>query len=84
MTEKHKELFNKIFGPYVAPVKGSYHVMSTVTPYVATGEFEDVRNHGRRWYHFWKPKAIRREIYKAGEPIQINKVIELEAGEEVK
>lgn len=84
INDKHKELFNKVFGPYKAPIKGSYHVITTITPYIATGEFEAVKDHSRKWYHFWKPKTINREIYKTGEPIKIDRLVELEEGEEIK
>lgn len=47
---------------YYAPVSGYYQVTSELIRHVPTGKFQTIPNPEKRWYQFWKPKMITREI----------------------
>ena len=56
--------YNKKSGVYTVPVSGYYQLSATNVHIIPTGEYETVLNPNKRWYEFWKPKLITREIYK--------------------
>jgi hypothetical protein len=42
---------------------GYYMVSSMIYTARATGRYEVVKNPDRRWFQFWKPKTIEKEVY---------------------
>lgn len=52
---------------YRAPVSGYYHVSAKITNFSPTGKFEWRKDWSRKWYQFWKPKLVYREIYESVE-----------------
>lgn len=48
---------------FTAPIGGLYEVSAQGVKAIATGKFETVKNPRRKWFQFWKPKFITREIY---------------------
>jgi hypothetical protein len=47
---------------YTVPVTGHYLVSAKVISCIPTGKFETVKNPNRKWYMFWEPRMITREI----------------------
>lgn len=66
---------------YIAPTSGYYEVCAKIVIYKPTGKFETVKNPNRRWYEFWKPKFIQREIYEMTEEFKGRDVIYLKQGQ---
>lgn len=68
---------------YSAPISGKYLLSFNFVERVPTGKFELQKNSGRKWYQFWKPKMVLREVYELKELPQHNEVKELKKGEKV-
>lgn len=50
-------------GRYTAPIAGHYIVSAKSYKCVPTGRFEWQENYARKWYEFWVPKLVYKEIY---------------------
>jgi len=68
---------------WCAPVNGFYSIRASMTRIIHTGKFETVRNPDRRWWSFWKPKFITREIVKYEHLNPIDKTVYLKKGDKV-
>jgi hypothetical protein len=47
---------------YTIPTSGIYTFSSNLTRAIHTGEFHWVKNESRKWFQFWKPKLVYKEI----------------------
>jgi len=68
---------------YTAPIGGIYRVSSEVLTYEPTGEIEIIANPAYRWYKFWLPKIIVRNVYRTIRNDSGIQLVHLKKGESV-
>lgn len=68
---------------YSAPIGGKYILKYNLIESVPTGKFELQKNIERKWYQFWKPKMVLREVYESKGLYQCHEIKDLKKGEEV-
>lgn len=66
---------------YTAPVAGYYTVGASVVKYKPTGRFEVQENYSRKWYQFWKPKKVLKEVYEREYVEEGSKIVYAKQGE---
>lgn len=55
---------------YKVAKEGYYEVSASFFVFKKTGVFETVKNPKSKWWKFWEPKTIVREIYKTETVVQ--------------
>lgn len=68
---------------FVAPVAGHYCVSEEITYYLPTGKYETLPNEARKWYEFWEPKFVTREIFTVVKRHDGTKIVMLKKGDEI-
>lgn len=73
--------YNADTATYHAPIAGYYSVSAKIHKIMPTGKFEWREDWSRKWYQFWKPKLVYREIYESIEVEEGNKIVYAEQGD---
>ena len=68
---------------FKAPETGFYIVSGFVIKYLPTGQYEILENPSHRWYKFWVPETVTKEIYRAVTIADGEKTVYLEANEKI-
>jgi hypothetical protein len=81
--DTHYNMYTHNNGTFTVPKTGLYRVSAETYHTVNTGRFELQENFGRRWYQFWKPKLVMREVVEVVKVPCGMEVKHLNAGQEV-
>jgi len=73
--------YNPSTATYTAPIAGYYHVSAKVHKMIPTGKFEWRKDWSRKWYQFWKPRLVYREIFETAESEEGSTIIYAQKGE---
>lgn len=68
---------------FTAPSHGYYMVSEQITYCIPTGRTETVKNESRKYFQFWKPKMITREIFIIEKKHDGQRMVYLEKGQTV-
>lgn len=66
---------------YAVPISGYYLVSAKTYTHIPTGKFETVKNPRRKFWQFWKPKIVTREIYETKVTLDSRQIVHAKAGD---
>lgn len=68
---------------YTIPQAGMYQITARIMRAIPTGRYETVPNPDRRFWEFWKPRWVTRQIYRYDTSPEGIQVIRLNPGDRV-
>ena len=68
---------------FTVTISGTYQVSAHVVKFEPTGKFETVLNDSRKWFQFWKPKYVTREVLRKVFVREGTKLVRLNKGESI-